>query len=289
MFKTFSNSWALFKASVGVLQRDKELLWFPVISTLAALLVAASFLLPVGAYIAANPEPAAGSDEVPAAFYVGIFLFYVAQYFVIFFFNTALVGAALQRLDGHDPTFGDGLRIARERVGPIFGYALIAATVGVLLRAIEERVGIVGKILIGLLGVTWTVASFLVVPVLATRDVGPVEAVKQSAGLLKDSWGENLTGHLGFGLIFGLIYLVLAGLFIGLGVGLAGLSGDSERMSVPLAALAVFAVGSIMLVAIIQAALKGIYSAALYRHAAGVGSTDGFSGDLLTSAFKQRD
>ncbi len=288
MFKTFKTSWALFRASVEVLRRDRELLWFPVISSIAAILVAVTFVLPLGLWAASNPE-FGETEEVPAAFYAGLFLFYVFQYFVIFFFNTALVGAALERLDGRDPTLRDGLSIASARVGAIFGYAIIASTVGVLLRAIEERVGLVGKVIIGLVGATWTVASFLVVPVLATRDTGPVDALKLSVSLLKKSWGENIAGHLGFGLIFGLVYIGIVGIFILAGFSLAGISGDANTMSVPLAVLAVFGVACLLLVAVIQAALRGIYSAALYRHAAGVGQTTGFSEDLLAAAFKHRD
>lgn len=287
MFKTFKTSWALFKASVEVLKRDRELLWFPVISSVAAILVTVTFLVPLGVWAAGNPETG-GDGQIPNAFYAGLFAFYVVQYFVIFFFNTALVGAALARFDGRDPTLGDGLRIAGDRAGAIFGYAIIASTVGLLLRAIEERVGLVGKIVIGLLGATWTVASFLVVPVLATRNTGPVDAVKESVTLLKRSWGENISGQLGFGLIFALIYVGLAGIFLLGGFSLAGLSGNPEQMSAPLVVLAIIGIACLLLVAVVQAALKGIYSAALYRHAAGVGPTTGFSEGLMAGAFKTR-
>jgi hypothetical protein len=37
--------------------------------------------------------------------------------------------------------------------------------------------------------------------------------------------------------------------------------------------------------ALVQAALSGIYSAALYRHATGAGATAGFEPALLTGAF----
>ncbi len=288
MFKRFSNSWALFKASLDVLQQDRELLWFPVLSTIAAVLVGITFLVPLGIFVTANPE-LGESDGLPTAFYAGLFAFYVVQYFVIFFFNTALVGAAIARLEGKDPTLRDGLRIATDRLGAIFGYALIASTVGIVLQAIEERVGLVGKIVIGLIGATWTVASFLVVPVLATRDIGPVDAVRQSVSLLKKSWGENVIGHAGFGLIFFLIYIGLIGLFVLIGVPLAGASEDPERMTPALVALAIFGILVLMLVAVIQSALKGIYSAALYRHATEHVTTAGFSQDILDSAFKTKD
>ena len=103
---------------------------------------------------------------------------------MIFFCNTALVGAALIRLRGGDPTVADGFRIAASRVGPILGYALIAATVGMVLRAISERSGFLGRLVVSLVGFAWNLATFLVVPVLVVEDVGPIEAVQRSASYL---------------------------------------------------------------------------------------------------------
>src|SRR5437773_3238791 len=105
----------------------------------------------------------------------------------------------MARLDGGNPTVGDGLAIASSKLTSIAGYTLIAATVGMVLRAIQERVGFLGKIVVGILGAGWSIATYLVVPVLVTRDIGPVEAVKESAMLLRRTWGENLIGQGGIG------------------------------------------------------------------------------------------
>ena len=137
---------------MGVLRSDKELLVFPLISALVTLLVAASFVLPMfglGMFTQFETE----SGGMPAAFYPVLFCFYLVQYFVIFFFNTALVGAAMIRLDGGDPTVSDGFRIARGKWMTILGYAAIAATVGMLLRALEQKAGFLGRIVIGFIGV----------------------------------------------------------------------------------------------------------------------------------------
>ena len=207
MFERLSRSWGLIKASAGVLAKDKELLVFPLLSAACTLLVAAAFLLPALGLGALDGLRSGGG--VSFAAYLLAFLFYLAQYFVIFFFNTALVGAAMIRLDGGDPTLRDGLRIASGKLVPILGYAAIAATVGMLLRAVQERAGFIGKLVSGALGVAWTLASFLVVPVLVARDIGPIDAVKESALLLKKTWGENLIGQGGVGLVFGFIFFAL--------------------------------------------------------------------------------
>ena len=209
MFDKISRSWHLVKASAGVLRSDKELLLFPVISGIATLLVAATFLVPV-----LGLRLFEGGEIGPLGAIVG-FLFYLSQYFVIFFFNTALVGAAMIRLEGGDPTVADGLRIARSKIGVILGYAAIAATVGLVLKSLGEKAGGLGKIIINMIGMAWTFATFLVVPILVTRDVGPIDAVKESMTLLKRTWGENVAGNVGIGLAFGLLTgLVALGVLI---------------------------------------------------------------------------
>lgn len=280
MFERFSRSWQLVKASASVLSQDKELLVFPMVSAVATFIVGAAFVLPMVGLGAFDGLDQAARGEGDVLLYVWAFLFYVAQYFVIFFFNAALVGAAMIRLQGGDPTVADGFRIAFSRIGPLFGYALIAATVGMLLRAIQERAGMVGKWVAGLIGVAWTVASFLVVPVLVSRDVGPIDAVKESAQLLRRTWGENLIGQGGIGLVFGVIQFLLV--VLGAVVIIAAVSTES----VPLMVISgVAVVGVIVLVALVQTALAGIYSAALYRHASGQDTDTGFDPRLLQSAF----
>jgi hypothetical protein len=277
----FARSWALAKASLDVLKSDKELLVFPLVSALALVLVAASFLVP--AFGAGLFVRTAGGHGVPPMFVAWMFAFYLAQYFVMFFFNAALVGAAMMRLDGGDPTVRDGLRIAGRKWLPILGYAAIAATVGMVLRAIEQRAGIVGRIVAGLIGTAWTFATFLTVPLLVARDVGPLEAVQESAALLKRTWGENLIGKGGIGAAFGLLMFAVLALG-GVGAFVAATHGWKTLLvaDLVLAALAVLAL------ALVQAALSGIYSAALYRYATDGRAPAGFDGGLLRESFQRK-
>lgn len=284
MFKRFSRSWDLVKASAEVLAKDKELLVFPLLSAICTLIVAAAFVLPAFGLGALD---GLREGEVGAGLHLGAyvlaFLFYLVQYFVIFFFNSALVGAALIRLDGGDPTLRDGLRIASSKVVPILGYAAIAATVGLVLRALQERAGWLGRIIGGFFGVAWTVASFLVVPVLVSRDVGPIDAVKESAMLLKNTWGENLIGRGGVGLIFVFVFSALV--FLGVG---AVVAASSSGSSILIGLVVTLFVIALLVTGLVQAALSGIYSAALYRHAVGENETEGFNGALLEQAFAEK-
>ena len=279
MFERFGRSWSLVKASASVLREDKELLLFPLISTVAVVMVMACFALPVFGLAAIDGITRPDGSTSPLAYAIA-FLFYVTQYFVIFFFNTALVGAALMRLDGGSPTFKDGLRIASSKFVAILGYAIIAATVGMILRAIQERVGIIGKIVVGIIGIGWSLATYLVVPVLAARDVGPIEAVKESASLLKDTWGENVIGQAGIGLAFGFITMMV--FFAGIGIVILSIATQSWVVIVMAVLLALLAIATTVL---IQSALSGIYAAALYRFATTGKDSVGFTADTMKLAF----
>lgn len=280
MFERLSRSWNLVKASASVLQQDRELLLFPLISVGALFVVTLCFALPMFGLGALDGLSGGRNQGVSAAVYVVAFLFYFSQYFVIFFFNSALVGAAMIRLDGGNPTLADGMRIATSKVGVIAGYALIAATVGMILRIIQERVGFIGKIVVGLIGMAWNLATYLVVPVLVARDVGPVEAVKESAALFKKTWGENVVGQVGLGAAFAFIFVcvILFGIFL---IAVAAMA----RSGFLIATAVIVTILAVAVTALVQAALSGIYAAALYRYATSGKETLGFDSNAMQLAF----
>jgi hypothetical protein len=274
-----ANSWRLAQASWAVLRSDKELIIFPIVSGIASLIVFALFAVPLwisGYFDRLND----GNGGAKVTGFVVLFAMYVVLYTVINYCNAALVGAALIRLRGGDPTARDGFKIAGQHMGPIVGYALIGATVGVALQALRERAGIAGQIVAWLGETAWNIATFLVIPVLIVEGVGPIEAVKRSTSLLKKTWGEQIVGNAGIGLVFGLIAVAVA-IAGGVVIALAAATGF-----VPLIVLAVLIAAAVFAgVIAVGAALKGIFTAALYRYAA-EGQTDGyFANDLIQSAF----
>lgn len=277
MFERFSRSWALIKASGDVLKQDKELMVFPLCSAIASMLLIASFVVPLVVTESWQQFEKDGA-VLPWAL---MFVFYLIQYFIVFFFNAALVGAAMIRLDGGDPTVADGFRIARSKAGAILGYAAVAATVGLILRMIEERAGFIGRWIAGLLGVAFTVATFLTVPLLVSRDLGPLDAVKESADLLKRSWGENIIGNAGIGIVFTLLYFCVGAIGF-LWVFVMANTGNVTLIaaSIGVVVLAFVALG------LVHSALQGVYAAALYRYVADGEPSRTFSTDLLQGAFK---
>lgn len=280
MFERISRSWELVKASWEVLRQDSELLVFPLISALAGGVVIACFVLPILGAWGFDGMAAKLEGGMSIASMVVAFLFYVSLYFVGFFFNAALVGAALIRLNGGNPTVADGLRQARFRFWSILGYACIAATVGMVLRAIQERVGFIGRIIVGFLGAGWTVATFMVVPILVAREIDPVDAIKESAMLLKQTWGENVIGQAGLGLAFGFIHFAV---IVG-SIALVILAAVTQSMALVVIAVLV-ALIALAISALIHAALSGIYSAVLYRYATTGEMSGSFSGKTLGAAF----
>ncbi len=277
MFEKLSRSWELVKASASVLRSDKELMLFPIVSGLATLLVMATFVIPMFALrIFEHGVGVFGA--------VWGFLFYFCQYSVIIFFNCALVGAAMIRLDGGDPTLADGFNIAKSRLGSILGYAAIAATVGLLLQAMKKKNNnFIVRLLGSGLGAAWTLATFMVVPVLVSSNIGPIDALKESVNLLKRTWGENAIGNIGIGAAFGL--LTFGVIVLGVACTIAA-SMASPWFAVGVGLFFAIAVGAL---AIYQAALSGIYSAALYRFATDGQVPAAFQGIALQSAFAPKN
>jgi hypothetical protein len=277
MFDRFENSWRLVKASAAVLRADKELVVFPIVSGAASLLVTASFVFPM---LGSDVFDRLTSGGLQPSDYVLLFAFYLVQYFIVNFANAALVGAAMIRLRGGDPTLEDGFRIAASRVGVILGYSLIGATVGMILRAIQGRGGIVGQIAAGLVGIAWNLVTFLVVPVLVVENVGPIEAIQRSGALLKRTWGQQIVGNFGIGLA--MFVIALGALVVCLPVILLAVATGSIVVIVVAIALAAIVLTA---VALVGSALQGIFTAALYRYAAD-GETDGyFAPDMVRGAF----
>ena len=255
MFEKFSRSWELVKASASVLRSDKELMLFPVISGMVSLVVLATFLIPMSLM-------GLFAEGFGAGAVVFGFLFYFCQYAVVIFFNSALVAAAMIRLEGGDPTLADGFNAAKARIPAILGYAAIAATVGVLLQSLKNsRNNFIVRLLGSGLGVAWTLATFLMVPVLVSRDIGPIDALKESVSLFKRTWGESAVGTVGIGAAF---WVITVGMVL-VGVLLTILAAQAW-MGLAILVGGLFLV-AVLLLGVFQSALSAVYSAALYRFA----------------------
>ena len=258
-----------------VLKQDKGLLLFPFLSGICCLLVVASFAVPLVATGHWQPPGAGAARTQQMAYYGVLFLFYLCNYFVVIFFNAAIIACATIRLRGGNPTAGDGFRAAAARLPVIAGWTVVSATVGIVLRLIEDRSKWVGRIVAGLLGVAWTVVSFLVVPILVVENKNPLTALQESAALVKKTWGEQVVGNFGFGVIF---FLLAIPAFVVIVLGIV--SGNVALMAACIVLAAVYLVG----LGIVQSALQAIFQAAVFLYARDGQVPEGFEAELLGNA-----
>jgi hypothetical protein len=278
----FTRSWSLMKASWNVLRQDREMLLFPLLSSVACVLLLASFILPVVLTSDWSGKEFHTDISDPVAFAMA-FGFYFGNYFIVTFFNTALVACAVKRLRGGDPTFSEGLAEARDRLGLIVKWALLQATVGMILRAIEERVGFIGRIVASLLGVLWSVATFFVVPVLVVERKGPFDALKESAALFKKSWGERAVAAVSFSLV-GMV-LAIPGFFLGFLAVWAFATLGFGWVAVNLLAATVL---YFVLLSLTISVLQAIFQTALYLYARDGYVAPGFDETALSTAMKPK-
>ncbi|HWM01658.1 MAG TPA: DUF6159 family protein [Actinophytocola sp.] len=204
--------------------------------------------------------------------------FYLATAYVAIFFNAALISQANIALSGGDPSVAGGLRTAGGLWLRILPWALVSATVSMILRAIEERLGFLGRFVIGLIGMAWNLVTYLVLPVLVLEGVGTQDSIRRSATLFRGTWGENVLGNAGIGIFGFLLFLPCVALVV-----LGGAAGGATLL-----ACAIVAVAWGLVVAITIAALSGIYQTALYRFAADGAIAAQFADADLGHAFPPR-
>jgi len=273
----FATSWRLIKESWRVLMADKELLWFPVISAIAMMIIVVSFVIPLFAVPGFSGSLDRITDMADSyVLYLGLFAFYLVTYSVANFFNAALIGAAYIRLNGGNPTLADGLKQATQRIGKIFLWSAVAATVGTILRVVEERSNTLGKIVAAIVGVAWSLLTYFAVPVIVFENLSLWPSIKRSGSLFKKTWGENVISQISFGLIF--MLLGLLGIFIPVIVALSGI----EQLLIPTVILMVV---YWVLLGVISSTLVAIFDTALYIYATTGVVPVAFSAELLQNAF----
>lgn len=213
---------AILQASLQLFRQDRQMIWLPVMATVTALLafgiVTGPLVLLIGhTGVALILALACGSVVATAATVI---------------FNVALVFAANDRIEGRTPTIASSMAQAWGRRGVIFEWALLSAVVGTAIRLLEQRLGLVGRILGLAGGLAWIVATYLVIPVLAFEDLGPIDAVKRSSSILKERFGTVTRSGLRFGAIFA--GLSIAALVV-LAFGVALIAGRAPVAGVPVA------------------------------------------------------
>lgn len=272
-FERLSNGWKIAMNSFKVLNANKQLVLFPILSSISLILVIGSFV--VGALAINGWNTDFIETENPVWQYAILFVFYVINYFIIVFFNMALIHCTRLYFRGEEVSLSEGIRFSLSRVGVIFSWAVFAGIVGTILKAIQENSGIVGKIITGLIGIVWGVATFFVVPVIAYENKGPLEAFKRSSQLMREKWGESLAGNFSLGLIQFIGVLVVGVVFFMLGY-----------IIHPIAGVALAILGCFIVTAIVSAA-QTIFVSAVYHNITNE-PTVHFSQQLIDGLFQEK-
>src|SRR5580658_2180468 len=189
---TFADSWKLTKTSFRLIAEDRALLVYPVVAGVSIVGVFALFLL--GALVLL-PGISSGGNSAQVADLLGFLLFvgvYFLATFVSVYCTAALIGAATLKLNGQQPTAADGWRVARSRLPQLLAWAVITATVGLIIQLIASRVrGIGGMLIAGVGGASWSLITYFAIPVVVYEDLSAWDALKRSGHLFLSTFGRS--------------------------------------------------------------------------------------------------
>jgi len=271
IFDRMARGNQIVRGSLKVLGANKRLIIFPILSGISLTLIALTL---IGILFAGVSWGSIDTDKVDkVSLYISLFLCYIINYFVVVFFNMALMHCTKLYFDGEEASVMAGLRFSASRIRAIFSWAVFAATVGVILRVLQDNLGWLGKILTGVLGLVWSVETFFVVPVLAYEHLGPLDSVKRSAQIMKEKWGEGVGATFSFILIQFLTLMVIG--IVGYGVGYK----VNEQ-----AGIILFVLGMLLLL-IVVSTVKNIFISAVYADMNNK-DTGHFSPELINGLFE---
>lgn len=268
-----ANGWEISKLSFRVLKANKSLIIFPILSGISLIIILGSFFTVLLAGIGWDPEQLGSVNKLVS--YGLTFVCYLINYFIVIFFNMALIHCARLYFRGEEVSVSKGIRFSLSRAGAILSWSVFAATIGLLLRAIQENLGWAGKIITGLIGIVWSVATFFTVPILAYENGTPWDALKKSANMMREKWGESLGATFSFGLIqfAAFVLLIIPAFLIGMLNIFAGI---------------IVGIIGIVLIAAIFSALNSIFVSAVYNNIKGDADMH-FNDKMFDTLFKKSE
>lgn len=290
MANAFSRSWEITKLSFDVMKKDKELFAFPILSGIFSLIFVIAMLFPtVIVSLIHNVQPSFVSGGM---FYLTIFIIYFGLAFISIFFNVCVVYTVKKRFEGGNSTFGEAIGFAFSRIHLIFSWSIISATVGLILRILDnlaERLGLIGelvmKILVSILGMIWTLLTLFVIPSMVYYNIGPIAAIKKSTEALKKTWGESLIRIYGLGIIQ-FVFIILGILFaIGLFVALSAIGLGLTGILITLLLAVIYFVAIIVFFSVANT----IFNTALFVYAETGKIPMGYNEEVLKGAFGKKE
>jgi hypothetical protein len=271
--RKIKRGWALTKKSWALLNEHRSLIRFPLYGAVATTLLAIVFLGP-GLYLIEEDQLAGAIPLIAIGVYV--------LSFVGFYFSVGLAACADMIFRGEQATVADGLAVSRSRLSQISGWAAVSAAISLVMGVLENQGGALGTVAARLVGMAWSLVTFISVPVIAIEGTGPFETIKRSASLFSERWGQQITGNIAIGGAVFLLGVLPAAVLI---VGGIVLWSAASFLGALLVVIGVLVLAVAMLV---QRALSGIFGVALYRYALDGETVGGFTQDELESAVKTK-
>jgi hypothetical protein len=279
----FAASKMILTESWAILKQDKEVMWFPVLSALVAsfavlVLIIGYYIVVLGNNIDALSEN--GSEQGPVVMYATLLVFYLVTFFITNYFQAGMLTIIAARLKGQNLGFKDGIRGANKSLGKLFVWSLISATVGVILKVIEDRGKVFGTIVSLVLGAAWNILTFFSLPALIVGETSITDSFKESAAIIRKTWGEAIIVNFGVGLMLGLfvaVVLIVAAVLCFV-------------FPTPVAIAIILGLGLITIVAasVVSSTLGVIFKLALYEFAKTGTIPTGFSAALVQGAIQKK-
>jgi hypothetical protein len=250
------EGWELTKKSWSVVRQHPRMLRLTITGGLMAMLVAV---------IVGGPGLWLSTSDIDSTRYAGWALLAVASYaasFFVIYYNVALAAAADEALAGREPDLRAATARARGHLPAIAGWALVSMIVALLINGIRDKGGNAGRILGAVGAAAWGFVTFFVVPVLALEGIGPIAAMKRSAQLVRQKWGQQATGNIAIG-GFATAASMLGGIVLVVGVVLL-VSGATANIAI---GVVLVAVGGLIVIAssVVAGAMRGVFGVALYH------------------------
>jgi hypothetical protein len=286
-----SRGWAMARESFAVLKRYPRLAILPMISGAVLWLVVGLIILSLVPVVVSGKADALGSDAAgQVAFYAALFVALYVLTVVVVFFNVALIACCLRVHAGEEPSVGTGISAALARLPQILRWALVSATVGVALNALENvlrnNLGILGSLIGGLFELGWAVVSYFVLPVLVVEGLGPIGALRRSSEILRSKWGESLAGEARFGLI-GILFFLQALLLFFIGLALALSYGPTALAGLGPILMTLGVLYGIAIIVVLQT-LAIIFQSGVYLYASTGRVPSSLDPELVESTFRRK-
>lgn len=279
----FKASWTLFTQSLHILKQDKEVVLFPILSSVILMVI--GVIVSISVWSSGLVDNSGDQTVITNApvFYGVVFIYYVVGYFVLTYFRVGLTAVVYERINGGDIDFKEGISRATNISGKIFVWSLIAGTVGIILKIISDRSKLLGKIAASLLGAAWAIVTMFIAPTLLLDNVSVWQSIKNSGSIFKKTWGETLILNISISIVS---YIAILGIFSLFGV-LAMTSLSLGLGAISLLVLGIVFVCTLIATSIILTSLSEIFKVALYSYARFGIVAEGFSPEFIIGAVKE--